>query len=56
MFVALLLAAVLAARRAERPVRAGAILGLACATKQLAWPFAPFLLVAFAGPGAGGTC
>jgi hypothetical protein len=26
-----------------------ALLGLACATKQLAWPFAPFLLVSFSG-------
>ena len=48
VFVAMLLAAVLAAR-AGRPVVAGALLGLACATKQLAWPFAPFLLVALAG-------
>jgi hypothetical protein len=47
-FVAMLLAAVLAAR-GGRPVSAGALLGLACATKQLAWPFAPFLLVALAG-------
>ena len=47
VFVAMLLAAVLAAR-AERRVAAGALLGLACATKQLAWPFAPFLLVALA--------
>jgi len=28
---------------------AGAVLGFACATKQLAWPFAPFLLVHLAG-------
>ncbi|MFI4945774.1 MAG: glycosyltransferase 87 family protein, partial [Burkholderiales bacterium] len=48
LFVAMLLAAVLAAR-AGRSVAAGALLGLACATKQLAWPFAPFLLVALAG-------
>jgi len=27
----------------------GALLGLACATKQLAWPFAPFLLLMGAG-------
>ena len=47
VFVAMLLGAVLAAR-AERRVAAGALLGLACATKQLAWPFAPFLLVALA--------
>ena len=48
LFVAMLLAAVLAAR-AGRGVAAGALLGLACATKQLAWPFAPFLFVALAG-------
>jgi hypothetical protein len=30
---------------AARPRLAAAALGLACATKQLAWPFAPFLLV-----------
>jgi hypothetical protein len=48
VFVAILLAAVLAAR-AERLVLSGALLGLACATKQLAWPFAPFLLVALSG-------
>lgn len=48
VFVAMLLGAVLAAR-GGRPLTAGALLGLACATKQLAWPFAPFLLVALAG-------
>jgi Glycosyltransferase family 87 len=48
VFVALLLGAV-ALARAERPVLAGAVLGLACATKQLAWPFAPFLLAHLAG-------
>jgi hypothetical protein len=48
VLVALVLAAVLAAR-AERPLAAGALLGLACATKQLAWPFAPFLLLALSG-------
>jgi len=48
LFVALLIAAVLLADR-ERPVAAGAVLGLACATKQLAWPFAPFLLAQLAG-------
>lgn len=32
-----------------RPVWAGAVLGLACATKQLAWPFAPFLLAHLSG-------
>jgi hypothetical protein len=44
MVAGLLLACALAADR-ERPVLAGALLGLACATKQLAWPFAPFLVV-----------
>jgi uncharacterized membrane protein len=48
VFVAVLLGAVLAAR-AGRGLLAGALLGLACATKQLAWPFAPFLLLALAG-------
>jgi hypothetical protein len=48
VFVAVLLGAVLAAR-AGRSLLAGALLGLACATKQLAWPFAPFVLVALAG-------
>jgi glycosyl transferase family 87 len=28
-----------------RPALAAAVLGFACATKQLAWPFAPFLMV-----------
>jgi len=48
MFVALLIAAVLLAR-GERPLAAGAALGLACATKQLAWPFAPFVLAQLSG-------
>ena len=48
MFVAMLLGVVLLARR-ERRVAAAALLGLACATKQLAWPFAPFLLLALSG-------
>jgi hypothetical protein len=48
VFVAILLGAVLAAR-AERLVLSGVLLGLACAVKQLAWPFAPFLLVALGG-------
>src|SRR5262249_6957241 len=39
--VLLLASATLFAR--GRSVAAGAVLGLACATKQLAWPFAPFL-------------
>jgi len=33
----------------DRPVAAGLVLGLACATKQLAWPFAPFLLAHLSG-------
>jgi hypothetical protein len=46
--VALLLGAVLLAR-ARRPALSAAVLGLACATKQLAWPFAPFLLLHLSG-------
>jgi hypothetical protein len=45
MFVAMVLGAVLLAR-GRRRLASAAVLGLACATKQLAWPFAPFLLVA----------
>ena len=39
------------ARAADRERRgwAGALLGLACATKQLAWPYAPFLVVRLMG-------
>ncbi len=48
VFVAMVLGAVLLARE-RRAVACGALLGLACATKQLAWPFAPFLLVALSG-------
>jgi hypothetical protein len=48
VFVAMVLGGVLLAR-AGRPVACGLLLGLACATKQLAWPFAPFLLVALSG-------
>jgi hypothetical protein len=48
VFVAMVLGAVLLAR-GGRPVACGALVGLACATKQLAWPFAPFLLVALTG-------
>ncbi len=50
VLVAFLLAAVVLAR-AKRPFASGAALGLACATKQLAWPFAPFLLLSFAEGG-----
>ncbi len=46
--LALLLGAMLCVIRDRRLAGAG-LLGLACATKQLAWPFAPFLLVALAG-------
>jgi hypothetical protein len=45
---ALILLAVLLGQRGWLTA-AGAALGLACATKQLAWPFAPFLLAALAG-------
>jgi hypothetical protein len=45
---ALLLLALLLADR-ERPLAAALVLGFACATKQLAWPFAPFLLVRLSG-------
>src|SRR5207248_1102795 len=51
LVVALLLGSVHLARR-SRPVAAAAVLGLACATKQLAWPFAPFLLAHLAGAGS----
>jgi hypothetical protein len=46
--VALLLAAV-ALAAGGRTVWCGAVLGLACASKQLAWPFAPFLLAHLSG-------
>jgi len=45
---ALLLGAVMLIRD-DRPVAAGVVLGLACATKQLAWPFAPFLFAHLSG-------
>jgi hypothetical protein len=48
VFVALILGAVLLARD-SRPLLSGLLVGLACATKQLAWPFAPFLLVSLCG-------
>jgi len=48
VFVAMVLGAVLLARR-DRRVPAAALLGLACATKQLAWPYAPFMLLALCG-------
>ena len=48
VFVAMILGAVLLAREPSR-IASGLLLGLACATKQLAWPFAPFLLVSLCG-------
>jgi uncharacterized membrane protein len=45
--VPLLLAAILAGRR--HPDAAAAMVGVSCAVKQLAWPFAPFFLVHLAG-------
>ena len=48
VFVATLLGALLLAR-GGRGLAAGALLGLACATKQLAWPYAPFLLLFLSG-------
>ena len=54
LVAALLLGAVLCAR-ASRADAAAALLGLACATKQLAWPFAPFLLAHLSGARTLGT-
>jgi hypothetical protein len=51
VFVALLLASARAGQ-VRRLGWAGALLGLACATKQLAWPFAPFLVVHWASIGS----
>ena len=51
VFVAMLLLVVLLGR-SDRLVAAGACLGLACATKQLAWPFAPFLFASLSGAGS----
>ena len=48
VIVALLLLAV-AVAKTGRPFAAAAVVGAACATKQLAWPFAPFLLVWLSG-------
>ncbi len=48
VFVAMVLGAVLLAR-GGRSTAAGAVIGLACATKQLAWPYAPFVLLALTG-------
>ncbi len=48
VFVAMILGVVLLLR-SDRRIAAGTLLGLACATKQLAWPFAPFLILAASG-------
>ncbi len=48
IFAAMLLGAVLLAR-GGRATSSGALLGLACATKQLAWPYAPFLIAFLSG-------
>jgi Glycosyltransferase family 87 len=48
LMAALLLGAVWFSQKG-RASSAAALVGLACATKQLAWPFAPFLLVYFSG-------
>lgn len=48
IFAALLLGAVQLAQK-RWAVASGIVLGLACATKQLAWPFAPFLLLHLSG-------
>jgi len=48
IFVALLLGAALLAHKGHVTL-SGVSLGLACAAKQLAWPFAPFLLLHFSG-------
>jgi hypothetical protein len=49
LLVAALLLGAVHLSRASRPAEAAAVLGLACATKQLAWPFAPFLLASLSG-------
>ena len=49
LIVGALLLGVVMLVRSERPIAAGLVLGLACATKQLAWPFAPFLLAHMSG-------
>src|SRR5581483_8932670 len=47
IFVALILGAMTVIER--RPTAGAVLIGIACATKQLAWPFAPFLIVAASG-------
>jgi len=49
LLVAVLLLGAVHLARASRADMAAAVLGLACATKQLAWPFAPFLLAHLSG-------
>jgi len=49
VLVAALLLATVHLCRAGRPGAAAAVLGLACATKQLAWPFAPFVIAHLSG-------
>jgi len=53
--VAVLLLGAVHLARAARADAAAALLGLACATKQLAWPFAPFLLAHLSGARTLGT-
>src|SRR5205823_5240212 len=49
ILVALLLLASVHLARSSRADAAAAVLGLAGATKQLAWPFVPFLLASLSG-------
>ncbi|HEX6738380.1 MAG TPA: glycosyltransferase 87 family protein, partial [Vicinamibacteria bacterium] len=49
VLVAALLLGAIALVSSGRGLAAAAVLGLACATKQLAWPFAPFLLAHLSG-------
>jgi len=49
ILVAALLLGAVHCVRSSRTDAAAAVLGLACATKQLAWPFAPFLLAHLSG-------
>jgi glycosyl transferase family 87 len=49
VLVAVLLLAAVHLARASHRAGAAVLVGLACATKQLAWPFAPFLLAHLSG-------
>jgi hypothetical protein len=49
VLIVCLLLGVVALSESGRPLAAAAVLGLACATKQLAWPFAPFLFLHLSG-------